>query len=228
MVGRRDRERFHGRRGSAALVGEGRCCPSPPSPSPSPQQPSTYNICIPIPIPIPHPFPNHPQDISKSYNGVRRQFKDASLTLGQSCRVGLIGVNGVGKSTLLRCLAGLESVDSGSIGVEVSWGWSGNTRATVATTTTTIAAANATATIATATTAATIRAGLPSYTSSRSPLAGLATTIRRGLCATCSQRRSPTRRPWRSRHCMSIGTPARPRRKLARATTKLSRARRAK
>ncbi len=30
----------------------------------------------------------------------------------------LIGVNGVGKSTLLRCLAGLESIDTGSVGVE--------------------------------------------------------------------------------------------------------------
>ena len=38
-----------------------------------------------------------------------------SLTVGPEARIGLVGPNGVGKSTLLRLLAGLETPDSGSI-----------------------------------------------------------------------------------------------------------------
>ena len=56
--------------------------------------------------------------VSKSYDGQRYQFRDLSFTISAGSRLGLIGVNGVGKSTLMRCLAGLESVDAGSISVE--------------------------------------------------------------------------------------------------------------
>ena len=56
--------------------------------------------------------------LSKSYDGKRYQFRDISLGVAAGQRAGLVGVNGVGKSTLLRCLAGLEEADAGSVGVE--------------------------------------------------------------------------------------------------------------
>jgi ABC-type glutathione transport system ATPase component len=54
------------------------------------------------------------EGLSKSYDGQRFQFRDISLGVATGQRVGLIGVNGVGKSTLMKCLAGLEQHDAGS------------------------------------------------------------------------------------------------------------------
>ncbi|MDD7176222.1 MAG: ABC-F family ATP-binding cassette domain-containing protein [Clostridiales bacterium] len=54
------------------------------------------------------------QNVAKSF-GVNVVLKDVSLTLQQGDRMGLVGVNGCGKSTLMRILAGLESADSGEI-----------------------------------------------------------------------------------------------------------------
>lgn len=45
--------------------------------------------------------------------GERRVLSDVSLTVPPGARIGLIGENGVGKSTLLRVLAGAETPDSG-------------------------------------------------------------------------------------------------------------------
>jgi ATPase subunit of ABC transporter with duplicated ATPase domains len=42
-------------------------------------------------------------------------FADATFTLGNGDRAGLVGPNGTGKSTLLRILAGIESADAGSV-----------------------------------------------------------------------------------------------------------------
>jgi ATPase subunit of ABC transporter with duplicated ATPase domains len=53
---------------------------------------------------------------SVSYTrGVRIVLAGVSLTVGPGACVGVTGPNGVGKSTLLRLLAGLEAPDSGSI-----------------------------------------------------------------------------------------------------------------
>ncbi|MFF2050003.1 ABC-F family ATP-binding cassette domain-containing protein [Leifsonia sp. NPDC058194] len=52
--------------------------------------------------------------VSLSY-GERRILTDVSLTVAPGSRLGLIGENGVGKSTLLRLLAGVESPDAGTI-----------------------------------------------------------------------------------------------------------------
>lgn len=45
----------------------------------------------------------------------RQVFQDTDFSLQEGEKVALIGVNGTGKSTLLRILAGLEEADSGSI-----------------------------------------------------------------------------------------------------------------
>ena len=54
------------------------------------------------------------ENISKSY-GERALLSDVTLQINQGDKIGLIGDNGTGKSTLLRLLAGEEAPDSGSI-----------------------------------------------------------------------------------------------------------------
>src|SRR5687768_15991266 len=51
-------------------------------------------------------------NVSKTYDS-RVVFKAVSFGLGAAERVGLVGPNGEGKSTLLRLLAGLETPDEG-------------------------------------------------------------------------------------------------------------------
>lgn len=45
--------------------------------------------------------------------GIKPILKEASFSLGEDEKVGLIGTNGSGKSTLLKIMAGLESIDGG-------------------------------------------------------------------------------------------------------------------
>lgn len=47
--------------------------------------------------------------------GEKQLFKDISFSIGEKERIGLIGVNGTGKSTLLKILAGLEDFDKGQM-----------------------------------------------------------------------------------------------------------------
>lgn len=54
------------------------------------------------------------QNVAKAF-GVNVVLKDVSFTLQQGDRMGLVGVNGCGKSTLMRLIAGLDSPDSGEI-----------------------------------------------------------------------------------------------------------------
>lgn len=54
------------------------------------------------------------ENITKSF-GERRLFDEASFYLQEGEKVGVIGINGTGKSTLLKMMAGIEEPDEGSI-----------------------------------------------------------------------------------------------------------------
>ena len=54
------------------------------------------------------------ENVTKSYTG-RKVLNNASFFLQQGEKVGVIGINGTGKSTLLKIAAGIEECDSGSV-----------------------------------------------------------------------------------------------------------------
>lgn len=54
------------------------------------------------------------ENLTKSY-GDRVLFADVTFGMNEGDKIGLIAKNGMGKTTLLRCIAGLESYDSGAI-----------------------------------------------------------------------------------------------------------------
>ena len=53
-------------------------------------------------------------NLTKSY-GVQSLFKDISFNLSKGDKVGLVGRNGTGKSTLIKILTGEETSDSGEV-----------------------------------------------------------------------------------------------------------------
>ena len=54
------------------------------------------------------------EHLSKSYSR-RKLFDDTSFFLQEGEKVGIIGINGTGKSTLLKIMAGLEETDEGTV-----------------------------------------------------------------------------------------------------------------
>jgi energy-coupling factor transporter ATP-binding protein EcfA2 len=67
---------------------------------------------------MPHPLGTLvARTISKSY-GPRAVLDGVSVTVGPAARIGVVGPNGIGKSALLRVLAGLEEPDSGAVARE--------------------------------------------------------------------------------------------------------------
>jgi macrolide transport system ATP-binding/permease protein len=53
-------------------------------------------------------------NLSKAYGAIT-VLNDISFVLNTNDRVGIVGSNGVGKSTLLKLLVGQEEVDTGTI-----------------------------------------------------------------------------------------------------------------
>ena len=54
------------------------------------------------------------EHITKNY-GTHQLFTDLSLGVSSGDRIGLIGVNGTGKSTLLKIAAGILEPDEGTV-----------------------------------------------------------------------------------------------------------------
>ena len=54
------------------------------------------------------------ENISKSYNE-KRLFKNINLGINEGDKIGLIGINGTGKTTLLKIIAGMEEADEGAV-----------------------------------------------------------------------------------------------------------------
>ena len=55
------------------------------------------------------------EHLHKAYTAERVLLKDASFSLQEGEKVGVIGVNGMGKSTLLKIIAGIEEPDLGTV-----------------------------------------------------------------------------------------------------------------
>ena len=55
------------------------------------------------------------ENLSKGYSD-RQLLDGCSLAVNEGDKIGLIGVNGTGKSTLLKIIAGLDFPDSGTAG----------------------------------------------------------------------------------------------------------------
>jgi ATPase subunit of ABC transporter with duplicated ATPase domains len=80
---------------------------------------------LPTPFPSIAPATLRARGISHSVAG-HVVLDDVSLVVGPRERLGVVGPNGVGKSTLLRILAGLEEPEAGSVETEPPWatvGW---------------------------------------------------------------------------------------------------------
>ena len=56
------------------------------------------------------------ENLSKSF-GAQLLFDNINLKINRRERVGLVGRNGHGKTTLFRIIAGLESADSGAVSI---------------------------------------------------------------------------------------------------------------
>ena len=62
------------------------------------------------------------ENLSKVFTE-RQVFDQADFSVNEGEKIGVIGVNGTGKSTLLKIIAGLEEPDSGKVTLETTWSW---------------------------------------------------------------------------------------------------------
>ena len=58
------------------------------------------------------------QQVSKAYDDSNQVLKQVSLSIEKGEFITLLGPSGCGKTTLLRSIAGLETVDSGSVQID--------------------------------------------------------------------------------------------------------------
>src|SRR5665647_1745750 len=58
------------------------------------------------------------EGLNKAF-GIETLFTGVSFELGRGDKIGLIGANGTGKTTLLRCVLTLEEIDGGHVSVPV-------------------------------------------------------------------------------------------------------------
>jgi ATP-binding cassette subfamily F protein uup len=56
------------------------------------------------------------EHLTKTY-GEKVLFQDASFGMDENNKIGVIGVNGTGKSTFLRVIAGLDQADEGKVAI---------------------------------------------------------------------------------------------------------------
>ena len=54
------------------------------------------------------------EHITKAYT-LKKLLTDVTLYIGEHDRIGVVGINGTGKSTLLKILARLEEPDAGTV-----------------------------------------------------------------------------------------------------------------
>ena len=54
------------------------------------------------------------EHLSKSYT-LKKLLTDVTIYVGEHDRIGVVGVNGTGKSTLLKLLSGLDEPDGGVV-----------------------------------------------------------------------------------------------------------------
>lgn len=59
------------------------------------------------------------ENLSKSF-GLKKLFKDVTFGLEQGDKVALVATNGKGKSTLIKMIAGIESLDTGTVSINNS------------------------------------------------------------------------------------------------------------
>ena len=63
--------------------------------------------------------------LTQTFDGQRYQFRDIDVLLPRGAKQGLVGINGVGKSSLLKVLAGVDMPEAGSVqrtrGVRVAY-----------------------------------------------------------------------------------------------------------
>ena len=60
----------------------------------------------------------HMQELTKSYPGGKKCFENIHLSFLPGVKIGVVGVNGAGKSSLMKIMAGIDKDYTGELGLE--------------------------------------------------------------------------------------------------------------